>query len=105
MEDEPYHIVKRIEVTNTSGRPLTFVLEPCASEYPIAPGETFIVEGKGPGDYACLEYEQKDDLLTAYACDGSDARILRRGGSILAGWTGIRVPDFQRMRDLDEPGW
>ena len=105
MNDEPYHIVKRIEVTNTSGRPLTFVLEPWANEYPIGPGGTFIVEGEGPGDYAYLEYEQKDDLLIAYAWDGSDARIFRRDGSILADWTGIRVPDFQRMRDLEERGW
>jgi hypothetical protein len=84
---------KRRAVENTFGRPLTFILEPWADEYPMAAGERFILEANGPvgGDFTI---EQVDDYLIAWAWDGSDARILREDGTIIDDWTGLRVPDF-----------
>jgi hypothetical protein len=103
MYGKNYHILKRLSVTNHSDRPKTFILEPWANEYPIRPGETFIVEGEGPDDLALLEYEERDDYLIVYAWDGSDARIVRGDGTLVADWTGIRVPDSPRMEDPEEP--
>ena len=90
--------VRRIEVANTSGRELTFVLEPWANEHPIAPGERFTIEGRGPAAYAEFFVEQIDDYLMVWAWDGSDARVLRQDGSVIWDWTGLRVPNFRELK-------
>jgi len=95
MTPQRAHALKRIEVRNSSDRPLTFILEPWADEHPIAPGERFIVEGEGPAAYAEFIVEQTEDYLIVWAWDGSDARVLREDGSILWDWTGLRVPNFR----------
>jgi hypothetical protein len=104
MELPVGHIMKRLEVTNTSNHLKGLILEPWASEYPIAPGETLIVEAEGPADYAVLEVDEDDQDFTVYAWDGSDARILRADGTVLDDWTGIRVPDWHKLRDAETTG-
>jgi hypothetical protein len=61
------NIVKRVQVTNTSSHTKELILEPWASEYPIAPGETLIVEAEGPAAYAILEIDEDEQYLTVYA--------------------------------------
>ena len=98
------NIVKRVEVTNSSSHAKELILEPWASEYPIAPGETLIVEAEGPAAYAILEIDEDEQYFTVYAWDGSDARVLRADGTVLDDWTGIRVPEWQKLRDADQAG-
>ena len=98
------NIVKRVQVTSTSSHAKELILEPWASEYPIAPGETLIVEAEGPAAYAILEIDEDEQYFTVYAWDGSDARVLRADGSVLDDWTGIRVPEWQKLRDADQAG-
>ena len=90
---------KRIVVENTFARPMTFVLEPWANEYPIAPGERYVVEAEGPEDGAALHVENPDEgeYLVVWGWDGSDARVLREDGSVVSNWTGIRVPNFREL--------
>src|SRR5688500_2418687 len=104
MSDEPSampdltRVTKTRTVENTYGRPLTFILEPWADEWPMRAGERFVLEGNGPvaGDFFI---EQVDDYLVAWAWDDSDARVLREDGTIIADWSGLRVPDFSAMSD------
>jgi hypothetical protein len=95
MTGQTSNVRKRIVVENTSGRSLTFILEPWADEHPIGPGERFIVEGDGPAAYAEFTVEQTDEYLIVWAWDGSDARVLRDNGSVVWDWTGLRVPNFR----------
>ena len=96
MEHSPY-IRKRITVENTSGRSLTFVLEPWAEEYPMPSGQRYVVEGDGPAEGAEFYVEQGDEYFVVWAWDGSDARVLREDGSVLADWTELRVPNFREL--------
>jgi len=96
MGDHPIgHVTRRIIVENTTARTLTFVLEPWANEYPMAPNQRFIIEGEGPAHHADFHVEEvRGDYLFVYAWDGSDARILYEDGRVLDDWTGLRVPIF-----------
>ena len=93
----PPNIRKRITIENTTAHPLTFVLEPWANEYPMGPGERYVVEGDGPADGAEFFVEQGDEYFVVWAWDGSDARVLREDGSVAAGWTELRVPNFREL--------
>ena len=90
-------VFRRVVVENTTERTLTLVLEPWADEYPMAPSQRLIIEGKGPAYHAELHVEEPDgDYLVVWAWDGSDARILYEDGRVLADWTGLRVPIFDK---------
>jgi hypothetical protein len=96
------HILERKVITNFSGRPLTFIIEPWAEELPLAPGEQLIVEVEGPAQYAGIHLEESgldEGYLSVWAWDGSDARVLRSDGSVAIDWFGLRVPLFA---ELDE---
>ena len=91
----------RRTVENTTGRPLTFIIEPWAEELPLAPGEHLVVEMEGPARWANNVYVDDsglaEGLLSVWAWDGSDARVLRADGSVAIDWFGLRVPMFAEM--------
>ena len=93
------NVRRSITVENTSARSVTFVLEPWAEEYPMAPNDRYVVEGDGPADGAEFYIERPDtgEYLVVWAWDGSDARVLREDGTIVSDWTGIRVPNFREL--------
>ncbi len=93
MSQQP-EIRKRVVVENTTGHPLTLVLEPWANEYPMAPGDQYVIEGEGSSEDAEFYTEVADDYYVVWAWEGSDARVLREDGSVVADWTGLRVPKF-----------
>jgi hypothetical protein len=97
MDSESRQVVKRLTVENTLGRPLTFVLEPWAEEFPMPAGARYIVEGDGPSDCAEFSVTQEGDYLVVWAWDGSDARVLNEAGAVVSDWTGIRVPNFRAL--------
>ncbi|MDB4908364.1 MAG: hypothetical protein JWO05_3148 [Gemmatimonadetes bacterium] len=75
-----------------------FILEPWANEYPMAPGERFVVEGNGPeGGTFSIESTEDGENVVVWAWDGSDARVLREDGTVVADWTELRVPNFQEL--------
>ena len=93
----PLYVRKRITIENTTSRPLTFVLEPWANEYPMAPGARYVIEGDGPSDGAEFYVEQVDDYFVVWAWDGSDARVLHEDECVIADWTKLRVPNFREL--------
>jgi hypothetical protein len=90
----PTRRIERLGLENGTAHVVTVVLEPWANEYPIQPEEQWIVEADGPAAYGGFHVIHGPDTMTVHAWDGCDARILRRDGSVVADWTGIRVPDF-----------
>ena len=96
MTEFPY-VTRQITVENTSGRSLTFVLEPWANEHDMAPGRRFVVEGQGPDDGAEFYVLQEDDYFVVWAWDGSDARLLEEDGTVIWDWTELRVPNFREL--------
>src|ERR1700733_11320614 len=98
MPSDAAHVLKRVTVENTTNRPLIFILEPWANEYPMAPNQRFVIEGEGPIDGANFHVEgPKGDYLIVWAWDGSDARILYEDGRVLEDWTGNRVQNFRAV--------
>jgi hypothetical protein len=86
--------VQRIGVENSTENTVTLVLEPWATEYTIQPGEKRIIEADGPVAYGGFHVVYGADVITVWAWDGSDARILAADGTVIDDWTGNRVPDF-----------
>ncbi len=79
------------------------MLEPWANEYPIAPGQKYIVEGDGPIEAAEFYVIHEGEYLVVWAWDGSDARVLGEDGTVVADWTELRVPNFGALdRDRAE---
>lgn len=96
------HVIERRTIENTTGQPLTFILEPWADELLLAPGDHVIVEIEGPARYADVYVDESGvdrGLLSLWAWDGSDARVLRADGSVALDWSGLRVPMFAAMEE------
>src|SRR5690349_7882859 len=96
------HVMERRTIENTSGGPLTLILEPWADELLLAAGDHFIVEIEGPARYAHVYVDESGldrGLLSLWAWDGSDARVLRADGTVALDWSGLRVPMFAEMKE------
>jgi hypothetical protein len=107
MDLPPGHILERRALANTTGGPLTLIVEPWAFELPMAPGETLVVEIEGPARWANLYVEESgldEGYLSIWAWDGADARVLRPDGAVVVDWTGLRVPNFAEMDERRRQG-
>ena len=104
------HVIERMTIPNYSERTLTLIVEPWANEYPIAPGAALIVEVEGPAAYASAgvfvewSVSDADEVVSAWAWDGADARVLEPDGRVVADWTGLRVPRFAELDRRPESG-
>ena len=104
------HLTERMTIPNHSERTLTLIVEPWANEYHIAPGAALVVEVEGPAAYASagvfVEWfvSDADEVVSAWAWDGADARVLEPDGRVVADWTGLRVPRFAELDQRRESG-
>ena len=82
-------IVRRLTVENLTGRSATFILEPWGCQYPMAPGQKFVVEQLGPpqdDELWLVSPEESGEDIVVWAGLKSNARILREDGRVVVDW-------------------
>jgi hypothetical protein len=88
MPDRPRPVVSRAPIANDGAHAMTVILAPGARERLLAPGETAVVEARGPaGDHAELLVERTCDTVVAWAWPGAEMRLLGADGGALIDWT------------------
>jgi hypothetical protein len=102
ITNESKLIDKKWEVANTSGKDVTFTLEPWAVSYPLKAGETIIITGNGPtgGDIEIVRFDGK---IIVYGWVGSTLKASLNGKVIIDGSSAVpEVPNGMSVRQFIE---